>query len=219
MSTGSAAPFRKRIVALAVLLGGAAALAAALLITGHLSTGRAIAAREAEDLLRSLSQVLPDDRHDNNLLRDAVQVEDGHGGHITVYRALRGQRSTGYAWRTVAHGYSGDIVLLLGVDQDGALLGVRVLAHTETPGLGDRIEVEKDHWILGFNGHSLTNTSAAQWHVKKDGGDFDQFSGATITPRGVTRAVHEGLEFFAAHKAALTNLPAAGQHPPGEETQ
>lgn len=219
MTTDGKAPFRKRIAALAVLLGGSAALAAALLITGNLSTSRAIAARESEDLLRSLAQVLPDDRHDNNLLKDTLQVDDGHGGHVTVYRALRGHRITGYAWRTTAHGYSGDISLLLGVDQDGTLLGVRVLAHTETPGLGDRVEVDKDHWILRFNGHSLANTTEAQWHVKKDGGEFDQFSGATITPRGVTRAVHAGLEFFAAHKAALADIADDGQHPPQEEQQ
>jgi electron transport complex protein RnfG len=216
MSTESEPSFRKRIVALAILLGGSATLAAALLISGNLSTGHAIAAREAEDLLRSLSQVLPDDLHDNNLLENTVQVDDGHGGHVTVYRALRKHRITGYAWRTTAHGYSGDISLLLGVDQDGTLLGVRVLAHTETPGLGDRIELDKDHWILGFNGHSLANTSGARWHVKKDGGEFDQFSGATITPRGVTRAVYEGLEFFAAHQAELADNPADKQHPPGE---
>jgi len=79
-------------------------------------------------------------------------------------------------------GYAGPIALILGLDIQGKILGVRVLAHTETPGLGDRIEIQRDDWILSFNGRSLGNPPAERWAVKKDGGDFDQFSGATITP-------------------------------------
>ena len=83
------------------------------------------------------------------------------------------------------------------------MLGVRVISHTETPGLGDKIEVTKSTWILSFNGPSLQNLSIEEWAVKKDGGTFDQFSGATITPRAVVNAVYRGLQFFKKHQAEL----------------
>ena len=106
---------------------------------------------------------------------------------------------------------AGEIKLMMGIDAAGKLLGVRVLAHKETPGLGDKIEVKKGDWILRFTGLSLGNPPAARWKVKKDGGEFDQFAGATITPRGVVRAIHGGLKFFAAHKAELLEVKTNGQ--------
>jgi electron transport complex protein RnfG len=93
---------------------------------------------------------------------------------------------------------------MMGIAADGKLLGVRVLAHKETPGLGDKIEVKKGDWILRFDGLSLGNPPAERWKVKKDGGQFDQFAGATITPRGVLVAIRSGLDFFAANKDQLT---------------
>ena len=92
---------------------------------------------------------------------------------------------------------------MMGVDKDGAVLGVRVVAHAETPGLGDKIEVGKSNWILSFNARSLENTLPERWRVKKDGGDFDQFAGATITPRAVVRGVEAGLKFFRQHRDEL----------------
>lgn len=195
--------YRKRVGYQAILLGGFATLAAALLIIGNNSTHEAIADRQAEDLLESLSQVLPDSLHDNNLLDNAIIVDDPNGQPLTIYRAMKAQHITGFAWRVTGQGYAGDISLILGIHPDGELIGVRVLSHAETPGLGDRIEEKKDNWILGFNGHSLQNTTDTQWHVKKDGGQFDQFSGATITPRGVVKAVHDGLIFFNEHRDEL----------------
>lgn len=203
MSTVTAPRYRKRIGYQAGLLGGFSTLAAALLILGYNSTHEPIAERQAEDLLESLSQVLPDSLHDNNLLGNAISIPDGSGRPLTIYRAMKEQQITGFAYRTTAQGYAGDIDIMLGIDPQGELVGVRVLAHAETPGLGDKIEVAKNNWILGFNGRSLSNTSETQWHVKKDGGGFDQFSGATITPRGVVAAVHEGLMFFKAHRDEL----------------
>ena len=167
-----------------------------------------IAQREAEDMLESLAQVLPDSIHDNNLLHDAISIKGEDGKPLTVYRAMKQQHITGFAYRQIAYGYSGEIDLMLGVKPDGELLGVRVLAHAETPGLGDKIETTKTHWILGFSGRSLSNTSESEWHVKKDGGVFDQFSGATITPRGVVKAVHEGLVFFSKHRDEFTGATA-----------
>lgn len=203
MSTVAEPGYRKRVGYQAGLLGGFATLAAALLIVGNNSTHEAIAERHAEDLLESLSQVLPDTLHDNNLLDNALIIEDADGTPITIYRAIKAQHLTGLAWRVTGQGYAGAIQLLLGVRPNGELLGVRVLAHAETPGLGDKIEVQKDDWILDFDGRSLANTPSPEWQVQKDGGRFDQFSGATITPRAVVKAVHRGLEFFATHRDTL----------------
>jgi electron transport complex protein RnfG len=162
-----------------------------------------IAARAMEDRQNSLSQVIPAEIHDNNPVTDTLQVTNSEGKEITVYRARRGTKVTGVAYEIYGTGYAGEIRLMMGIDADGRLLGVRVLAHKETPGLGDKIEVKKGDWILRFTGLSLGAPPAERWKVKKDGGEFDQFAGATITPRGVVRAIHGGLEFFAAQRDKL----------------
>ena len=203
MSTVAEPTYRKRVGYQSSLLGGFSTLAAALLMLGYNSTYEPIAQRQADDLLESLSQVLPDSLHDNNLLDNAIIINDSNGKPLTIYRAMKEQHITGFAYRATAQGYAGEIDLMLGVRPDGELIGVRVLAHAETPGLGDKIEKDKSNWILGFNGRSLSNTSESEWHVKKDGGRFDQFSGATITPRGVVKAIHDGLMFFKQHREEL----------------
>ncbi len=185
------------------LLGAAAMLAATFLVMGNIATRDAIERRRVEDLLTSLSQVIPAGMHDNDLLTYPVTLTRTSGEEVTIYRALRGRLVTGVAFRVSGSGYAGPIELILGLDTRGEILGVRVLAHAETPGLGDKIEVSRDDWILGFNGRSLGNPPAERWAVKKDGGDFDQFSGATITPRGVVGAVRDGLRFFREHRAIL----------------
>jgi len=93
-------------------------------------------------------------------------------------------------------GYNGDISLIVGIKVDGTITGVRSIAHGETPGLGDKVDVAKSDWILGFNGRSLRNPTAEGWAVKKDGGEFDQFTGATITPRAVVNQVLAVLHYF-----------------------
>ena len=181
-----------------------------LAVTNSL-TAEDIAARALEDRLNSLSQVVPDSIHDNNLITDAIAMKDGQGNEITVYRATKEGRVTGLAYEIFGSGYAGKMKLMLGVDAEGKVLGVRVLAHKETPGLGDKIETKKGDWILRFTGLSIGNPPVDKWKVKKDGGQFDQFAGATITPRGVVRAVREGLEFFAANKTQMMdfNTPKA----------
>jgi electron transport complex protein RnfG len=95
--------------------------------------------------------------------------------------------------------------MIVGIDRDGNILGVRVLSHKETPGLGDKIEVVKSPWILSFVGRSLDNLTVTQWAVKKDGGVFDQFAGATITPRKSVQATYRSLQLFKAYQAQLIN--------------
>ncbi len=196
--------YRERIGYQAGLLGGFSLLAAALLVMGDIATRDTIAQRQAEDLLDSLAQVIPPERHDNDLLAATLALTDADGEPITVYRALRGVDVTAVAYQVTGQGYSGAIDILLGIDPAGRVLGARVLAHTETPGLGDKIEVARDDWILAFDGRSLGDPPPERWAVKKDDGDFDQFSGATITPRAVVGAIKGGLELFAANRDALT---------------
>ena len=188
-----------------------------LLAVTNRVTAEDIAARALEDRLNSLSQVVPDGIHDNNLVADAIAMKDGQGNEITVYRATKEGKVTGLAYEIFGSGYAGKMKLMLGVDAEGKVLGVRVLAHKETPGLGDKIETKKGDWILRFTGLSIGNPPVDKWKVKKDGGQFDQFAGATITPRGVVRAIREGLEFFAAHKEQMMDLsapkaPMKGEH-------
>lgn len=163
-----------------------------------------IAARAIEDKQNSLSQVLPDDIHDNNPVTDTLTMKDGAGREITIYRARKAGQVTGVAYEIFGTGYAGEIRLMMGIAADSRLLGVRVLAHKETPGLGDKIEVKKGDWIERFTGLSLGKPPIERWKVKKDGGDFDQFAGATITPRGVLAAIRGGQEFFALNKNHLT---------------
>ena len=187
-----------------------------LAVTDQL-TVKDIAARALEDRLNSLSQVIPESIHDNNLVTDAIAMKDAQGNEVTVYRATKEGKVTGLAYEIFGSGYAGKMKLMLGVDAAGKVLGVRVLAHKETPGLGDKIETKKGDWILRFTGLSLDNPLPDKWKVKKDGGQFDQFAGATITPRGVVRAVREGLDFFAANKAQMMDFNAptgkASSHP------
>lgn len=167
-------------------------------------TSADISARSVEDKQNSLSQVLPDSIHDNNPVTDTLQLHNAEGREITVFRARKEGQITGIAYEIFGTGYAGEIRLMIGIAPDGKLLGVRVLAHKETPGLGDKIEAKKSDWITRFTGLSLGNPPLERWKVKKDGGDFDQFAGATITPRGVVAAIRKGQEFFAANRAQLT---------------
>ena len=171
-------------------------------------TREQIAANEREALLRKLNVLIPRQRYDNAIFQDTIQVSNAHllgtGEPVTVYRARRGGEPVALVIAPVApDGYSGTIRLLVGINLDGSLSGVRTLAHRETPGLGDKIEAERSSWILGFAGRSLDDPPASGWRVKRDGGEFDQFTGATITPRAVVRGVKSALEYFAVHRDQL----------------
>jgi Na+-translocating ferredoxin:NAD+ oxidoreductase subunit G len=197
---------RKRLDYQTYILAAAALVASVLLGFGDLSTKGSIEERLAEDMRATLEQVLPSRLYDNDLLNSTQAVADDTWGETptTVYVARLGGEVSAVAFRVNAQGgYSGPIALMLGVDKQGAILGTRVIAHAETPGLGDKIETSKSKWILSFDGRSLDNTSTERWRVKKDGGDFDQFAGATITPRAVVRGVEAGLKFFQRHRDEL----------------
>lgn len=162
-----------------------------------------IAQRALEDRQNSLAQVIPDSIHDNNLATDTLVLKNSQGNEDTVYVATKEGKVTGVAFEASGSGYAGAVKVMLGVDLEGKILGARVLAHKETPGLGDKIEVKKSDWILRFTGMSIGNPPLEKWKVKKDGGIFDQFAGATITPRAVVKAIREGLQFFDANKTKI----------------
>ena len=199
---------KTRISYQSLLLAGFALLASALLGLADYNTRDVIKLRLEEDLRASLAEVIPSSYYDNNLLEDTVYItskDDNLGVDDTlVYLARKDGKVNAVSFRLIAlGGYSGAINLIMGIDKNSKVLGVRVISHSETPGLGDKIEVTKSSWILNFKGHSLHNLTIEQWAVKKDGGEFDQFSGATITPRAIVKAVYQGLMFFKTHKAEL----------------
>ena len=194
--------FREKVAYQPILLGSFALLASGALAWVSQATGEAIVAAEARDLRTSLSDVLPQGFADNDLLGDTVTIERD-GQPVTIYRARQRGKVRGAVFKVAERGYAADIQLLMALDTDGTTLGVRVIKHAETPGLGDKIEVAKSPWIEGFSGKSLHQPSPAQWAVKKDGGAFEQFAGATITPRAVVKAVKGGLAFFSAHRQEI----------------
>jgi electron transport complex protein RnfG len=185
----------------AAALGLVAVLGTALLAAVHQLTAGRIEAQERRVVEQQLGQILPASEYDNDLLHDTIELQDEayfpRGQVVTAYRARRDSRPVAVIFRFKAvDGYSGDIHLLAGTRYDGTLAGVRVVTHRETPGLGDAIEVEKSDWVLGFNGASLRDPGPGGWAVKRDGGQFDQFTGATITPRAVVDAVRSALEYY-----------------------
>jgi electron transport complex protein RnfG len=167
-----------------------------------------IEASEKEARLALFKQILPENTYDNDLLKQTVSIAPTPLlGNVLVSEAniaMRNNQPAGVILEAIAHdGYSGDIKLLIAIRADGSISGVRVLAHKETPGLGDYIDIAHGDWIKLFNNESVEKTPAAQWLVKKDGGQFDYMVGATITPRAVVKAVHNALQYFEENKATL----------------
>jgi len=196
------------VVRSGMLLGLIALIGTGLLAGVNELTHDRIIEQEKLRVLRELNEIVPTASYDNDLLEDRTEIEDAaffrHPEPVPVYRArMHGQPVAALMIVTAPDGYNGDIRLVVGIDAGGTVLGVRVIAHRETPGLGDPIETGKSDWILGFTGKSLHNPENAGWAVRRDGGEFDQFTGATITPRAVVRAVHNALLYFAANRQAL----------------
>ena len=172
------------------------------------TTRAPIEASEKEARLALFKQILPESTYDNDLLKDNVEIAPneqlGNRQPTVANIAKSNGKTAGVILEAVAHdGYSGDIKLLIAIRADGSISGVRVLAHKETPGLGDYIDITHGNWIKLFNDESVNKTPIEQWHVKKDGGKFDYVAGATITPRAVVKAVLKALQFYEANKQTL----------------
>ncbi len=198
---------RQMLIA-AAILGTFAMIGTGLVGITFEGTKDRIAANEKEFLLRTLNEMVPAEAYDNDIYSDTIQVHSkqllGSEDALTIYRARKNGRPVAIIMTAHApDGYNGTIKLLVAVDLAGQIGGVRILAHKETPGLGDGIEIERSNWIERFYGHSLNAPDSQGWKVKKDGGIFDQFTGATITPRAVVKAVHKSLIFYYLNRPAL----------------
>ena len=189
------------ILRVGLMLAIFAIVATSLVALTEDNTRDQIVENEKQTLLAAINALVNSNDYNNDIITDVLILprtkrlntrEDS-----IVYRARKDNQPIAAVFTTIApNGYSGKIKLLVGVNYDGRLAGVRVISHKETPGLGDKIDLKKADWILQFNGLSLIDPVESKWKVKKDGGQFDQFTGATITPRAVVKAIKNALYFF-----------------------
>ncbi|WP_394212736.1 electron transport complex subunit RsxG [Enterovibrio calviensis] len=195
---------------------GAILALAALLSTGLVAitntlTKDTIAEQERLQLLQVLNQVIPKDLHDNALARQCTLVTSpalGTDAPMPVYVATKDGQPTALAIEAIApDGYNGAIKVLVGIDTNNTVLGVRVLKHAETPGLGDKIDLNVSDWVLSFSDKPLEGADDKRWAVYKDGGQFDQFTGATITPRAVVNAARKAAWY------AMQNIDTIARQP------
>ena len=201
---------RKHGIILALFAAGATGTTAVI----NELTKSTIEKQSEKQQMALFDQVFPQARYTNDLLKNCYIVNApalGKGEH-KIYIALKDNAPQGAVIETMApDGYSGAIQLLVGVDFAGTVLGVRVTEHHETPGLGDKIELRISDWITHFAGKTIAGESDATWAVKKDGGQFDQFTGATITPRAVVNAVKRAGLYAQTLPNQLSNLQACGE--------
>lgn len=183
-------------------------LASTALSISYFVTKTPIEESDAKAKRTFLNQVIPANLYDNNLVKDTISVEPnpliGNKKNIDIYRAKKNNQVIAVIIETIApDGYSGEIKTLVGIDQEDKILGVRVIIHKETPGLGDYIEIEKSQWIKNFDLKSLGEMTEKEWAVKKDGGSFDYVSGATITSRAVIKSTYKSLLYVKENKKRL----------------
>jgi electron transport complex protein RnfG len=190
----------KNILASGLILGFFGILGALLVSGTEQQTREIIIHNERMALLNQLYELVPQSEIDNDFLDHPLTLDAPEFLGIsdtTAYVGTRERKLAAIVFEaTIPNGYAGPILMLVAVDSKGALKGVRIVSHSETPGLGDKVELERSDWVLGFNGKSLTDPDKAHWKVKKDGGVFDQFTGATITPRAIVNSVRKALLYF-----------------------
>ena len=176
-------------------------------------TAERISENQRLALQKNLESLLPEKSFDNDVLNDTLMLQDerlGSSQPMMIYLARRqGQPVAALVPAIAPDGYNGNIRLLLAIRPDGKLAGVRVMEHHETPGLGDLIESGKSDWAVQFSGRSLTDPPTPGWRVKRDGGAFDQLTGATITPRAVVAAVQRALQVVADQHNRVFQQPEA----------
>tara|TARA_R110002124_G_scaffold276005_1_gene446646 strand:+ start:3397 stop:4044 length:648 start_codon:yes stop_codon:yes gene_type:complete len=196
-----------------LLLALFAVCTTALIASTYLLTKSDIAHQKRLAEEKALLEIIPRSRHDNSMLDDTILVgPETPGLELSEQKQIYIARQHGEVVAAIIpvlapDGYTGEIELIVGVNADGTIAGVRALTHRETPGLGDKVDVKKSDWILGFAGRSLDNPTPDGWAVKKDKGVFDQFTGATITPRAVVAATLRALQFAQANRKLLFEQP------------
>ena len=174
-----------------------------------------IKAQEQLQLLNTLHSIIEPSRYNNDITQDCVNLSSPLIGNSTndkkmqtAYIARQDNQAIAIAMTSTApDGYNGNIELIIAINMDGSVSGVRVLKHQETPGLGDEVELRKSNWITTFTGKKLFSEKDNRWAVTKDNGIFDQFTGATITPRAVVKAVKKTLLYFKDNKDSLLTRP------------
>jgi len=202
---------RENMIRAAAFLGLFAVVCTAVVVMTFENTHEKIKQSEKQFILKKLHTLIKPQEHDNDLFADTIKINDTQFLHstdmTTVYRArYQGQPIAVLFTTNAPDGYSGTIKILVGIYHNGTLAGIRIISHKETPGLGDAIDEKKSPWVYSFNQKSLANTPQKNWQVKKDGGQFDQFTGATITPRAIINAVHNALRYFNANKNLLFSI-------------
>jgi len=191
---------KRSIISNGMILGLFALVSTGLIVVTHLLTKDKIAKEIELSLVRQLTQIVASENYNNEVYQDCIIVNDhdllGSKDDQKVYRMRNNGSNFGLMITTVApDGYSGKINIALAISNEGNILGANILSHQETPGLGDKIERSKSDWVNQFNGLSLKQLDKKKWQVKKDGGQFDGLTGATITPRAVVKAVYKTLQF------------------------
>lgn len=205
----------KQIIVTAIILMLFAVIGGGMVAMTQQGTAERIQENERLALLRSLNAIVPAEEYDNQLTQSVIDIpaNDLLNTRETwpAYLATKAGKTIAVIFNSIApDGYNGRIQLLIGVYTDGRIAGVRVVSHRETPGLGDAIEADRSDWILGFDNKSLQQPTEKGWKVKRDGGEFDQFTGATITPRAVVKAVQNTLLYFQQHRQQLLATQPAG---------
>ena len=183
-------------------------------LVNELTKDRIIAQSQLQ-LLNTLHSIIEPHRYNNDITQDCVNLNttilntnNDNKTTQTAYIARKDNTPIAVAiTNTAPDGYNGNIDFIVAINMDNTISGVRVLKHQETPGLGDKVEIRKSAWITGFNGKKLLSENDSRWAVSKDGGIFDQFTGATITPRAIVKAMKKTLLFFQENKETLLTLP------------
>ncbi len=190
-----------------------AAICTALVAATYQLTAERISANQQAFLEQRLEPALSGVVYDNSITESKLVIPTPHqlpgSDAAIVYRAYAEDRPAAALFVVTARdGYAGPIRLLIGIRADGVVTAVRVLEHRETPGLGDRIESSRSDWALQFDGRSMINPNIDRWAIKRDGGEFDQLTGASVTPRAVIKAISATLVYFDAHREELFAPPA-----------
>jgi len=201
----------KSIIKTGATLAAIAAICTALVAATYQLTEERIAANAKALLEQSLQPALGGISFDGSVSESRIVLQPPHelpgNDPAVIYRVYAEEQPVAALFAVTARdGFSGPIRILVGVNYGGKISGVRILQHRETPGLGDKIESARSDWIFQFDGHSIGGPVTSQWAIKVDGGDFDQLTGASITPRAIIKAIRDTLLYFDAHREEIFEL-------------
>ena len=204
------------IVKTGLTLAVIAAICTALVALTFQATRERIAANEKALLEQSLQPALAGTFYDSGVSESRLVLPPPHGlpgnDPAVIYRVFaEGEPVAALFAVTARDGFSGPIRILVGIGIDGTVTGVRILQHRETPGLGDKIESTRSDWVFQFDGRSMGNPVATGWAIEVDGGEFDQLTGASVTPRAIIKAIRDTLIYFEAHQDAIFLSESSGE--------